>query len=194
MNSRAILLGALVGLAVAFPASAGPRDDVLAGMNKCVSVADDKERLACYDALKPQVQAAAAETPQQVAKEEGSSWFGLDHLFEGRPAPQVEPKQFGSDRLPAQEQAKVMPPAIAAAHDLESITATLTDFAFNHTDRFIVFLDNGQVWQQSDGDSDKAHFRTKPGDNTVIITRGMIGTYQLQIGTAKKIYKVTRIK
>jgi uncharacterized protein YgiB involved in biofilm formation len=194
MNQRAILLVAAAALFIAAPVHATTRDDLLKAVNTCMAIAGNAERLACYDALKPQVQAALAETPEQVAKEESSSWFGLDHLFGGKPAPQVEPKQFGSDQLPPAEQAKVMPPEIATIRELDTITATLTDYALTASGHFIVFLDNGQVWQQSEGDSDTIHFRHNPKDNTVSISRGIVGTYDLKLNTANQIYKVRRQK
>jgi hypothetical protein len=194
MNQRAILLVSMAALLIVAPAHAATRDDLLKAMDKCMAVADNAERLACYDALKPQVQAALALTPEQVAKEESSSWFGLDHLFGGKPAPQVEPKQFGSDQLPPAEQAKVMPPEVAIVRELDSISATLTDYALNSSGHFIVFLDNGQVWQQSEGDTDTIHFRHDPKDNKVRITRGLMGTYDLKLNTANQIYKVRRQK
>src|SRR5436190_14300218 len=104
MNQRAIFLVSAAALFIAAPVHAATRDDLLKAMNKCMEVADNAERLACYDALKPQLQAALAQTPEQVAKEESFNWFGLDHLFAGKAAPQVEPKQFGSDQLPPAEQ------------------------------------------------------------------------------------------
>jgi hypothetical protein len=193
MNQRAILFVS-AALFVAAPACAATRDDLLKAVNQCMAVADNVERLACYDALKPQVQAALAKTPEEVAKEESSSWFGLDHLFGGKPAPQVEPKQFGSDQLPPAEQAKVMPPEVTIVRELDSITATLTDYALTSSGHFIVFLDNGQVWQQSEGDSDAIHFRHDPKDNKVSITRGLMGTYDLKLNNANHIYKVRRQK
>lgn len=194
MNQRAFLLVSAVALFIATPVHAMTRDELLNAMNKCMAVADNSERLACYDALKPQVREALAQTPEQAAKEESSSWFGLDNLFGGKPAPQVEPKQFGSDQLPAAAQAKVNPPQITTIRELDSITATLTDYALTATGRFIVFLDNGQVWQQSESDTDTIHFRHDPKDNKVTISRGLMGTYDLKLNTANHIYKVRRQK
>lgn len=194
MNSRALLLGCALAVAATTPALATSRDDLLNAMNKCGAIADNTERLACYDGLKPQVQALLAQTPQEVAKEESSSWFGLDNLFGGRPAPQVEAKQFGSEKLPAKEQAKVNPPEINTIRELDSISATLTDYAYTHTGRFIVFLDNGQIWQQTEADTENVHFRHDPKDNKVTITRGMMLTYDLKLNTGNKLYKVRRQK
>ncbi|HEY1707509.1 MAG TPA: hypothetical protein VGG10_04545 [Rhizomicrobium sp.] len=197
MNSRAILFGIILVATVMAPAAADPRGDLLNAMNKCVAIADDKARLACYDALKPQLQAALAEPAAQVAKEEGTSWFGLDHIFgSSNETPQTEPKQFGADRLPPEEQAKVNPPPpqVAAAKELDSITATLTDYALTPTGRFIVFLDNGQVWQEIEGDTATAHFKKNPKENIVTISRAFLGSYALTLNDLNQSYKVKRMK
>jgi hypothetical protein len=197
MNSRTILFGLILAAAVMVPAAADQRGDLLNAMNKCVAIADDKARLACYDALKPQLQAALAEPAEQVAKEEGTSWFGLDHIFGGKDAPQTEPNQFGADRLPAEEQAKTNPPPPPEAtpvKELDSMTATLTDYALTPTGRFIVFLDNGQVWQEIEGDTATAHFKKNPKENTVTITRALLGSYALTINDLNQSYKVKRMK
>jgi hypothetical protein len=196
MNLRAMLVSVVVLAALSGPARADAQRDILEGMNKCSAIADDHERLTCYDALKPQLQAALA-TPPPVAKKDDSSWFGLDHIFGGdSERPQTEPKQFGSERLPPPEQAKVNPPPPEApkVQEIDSITATVTDYALTPTGRFVVFLDNDQVWQQIEGDTYKAHFKKNPKDNTVVISRAFLGSYALKINDLNQVYKVKRVK
>ncbi len=51
------------------------------------------------------------------------------------------------------------------------------DYSFNPYDKFLVVLDNGQIWQQLESDSGiKAPFH-KGEKNTVTISRGFIGSY-----------------
>jgi hypothetical protein len=57
-----------------------------------------------------------------------------------------------------------------------------------------VFLANGQVWRQLQGDADRARFRTNPKDNTVTISRGAFGSYSLTLNGSDKVFKVTRVK
>ena len=88
---------------------------------------------------------------------------------------------------PAAGESAAPPPP----EQIESITAAVTDYSFNPFGKFIVFLDNGQVWREID--PDLAHFN-KGGANTVTIERGMMGSYNMRINDGNKIYKVTRIK
>ena len=60
--------------------------------------------------------------------------------------------------------------------------------------KFILFLDNGQVWQQIEGDADRANFHKDPKDNKVTIERGLIGSYNLMVNDSTRTYKVERIK
>jgi len=189
------LSAAVVLLASA--ALAGPRDDVIAAMGKCATISDDKSRLACYDALAPRVKEAQGTPPAALpgnrapTEEEQKSWFGfnLGSLFASSPEQQSTPQQFGSDKLPethAQEE--------AAAETVDSISAGVTDYAFTPFGKFIVFLDNGQVWRQEEGDSDRAYFHKAAKDNTVTIKRGLLGSYNLTINDSNRLFKVTRVK
>ncbi|MGN6147582.1 MAG: hypothetical protein ACTHPD_03480 [Rhizomicrobium sp.] len=182
-------------------ALAGPRDDVLEAMGKCATLTDNKARLDCYDAVAPRLRDALNRPPEALShpptEEEQKSWFGfnLDGLFGSNgtpPAVQTTPGQFGADKLAAKEA----PAAEGAAQPeqpkaIESITAAVTDYSINPFGRFIVFLDNGQVWKQID--SDVAHF-SKGGSNTVMIERGMMGSYNMHINDGNHVYKVTRVK
>jgi hypothetical protein len=177
-------------------ALAGPRDDVIAAMGKCTTISDDRARLACYDGLTPWLEEALG-TPSDAlqgnrapTEDEQKSWFGfnLGSLSGASPKQQTTLQKFGSDKLPeTQAQAD-------AAETIDSISAGISDYAFTPFGRFIVFLDNGQVWRQEEGDSDRAYFYKSPKDNTVTIGRGAFGSYNLKINDSNKIYKVTRVK
>jgi hypothetical protein len=199
MRAIAVTLGLLA--VASGPALAGPRDDVLDAMGKCATLTDNKARLDCYDAVAPRLRDALNRPPEALShpptEEEQKSWFGfnLDGLFGSNgtpPAVQTTPGQFGADKLAAKEA----PAAEGAAQPeqpkpIESITATVTDYSINPFGRFIVFLDNGQVWKQID--SDVAHF-SKGGSNTVLIERGIMGSYNMHINDGNHVYKVTRVK
>ena len=191
------LAGLAVVLFAACAANAASGDDVIAGLGKCAALTDSTLRLACYDRL-----AAGAATPAQPAmqipvaapKEDEKSWFGLDvggWFGSGTPpARQTKPEQFGSEAMPPPPVAPGEPPPPMA---LDSITATVSDYALNPFGRFTVFLDNGQIWRQQDGDTDHAHF-SKHAKDQVTISRGVFGSYNLTIGDHSQVFKVKRIK
>ena len=211
MNRWMLGAAAAVFFAAA-PALAQDRQQVLEALTKCADLTDDKARLACYDALAPRVKDALATPPSAVAsnapptKEEQESWFGfnIDNLFGTAPSQQTTPEKFGADKLPppppppapppGSAEAQAAPPPPPEPQELESITAGVTEYAFTPFGKFIVILDNGQVWRQLEGDADKAHFEKNAKDNKVTISRGFIGSYNLKINDSEKVYKVTRVK
>jgi hypothetical protein len=195
---------AAAALFFAVPALAADQREVLEALGKCAGLADDKARLACYDGLAPQVKDALSAPPAAVAsaqppgpptEEQQKSWFGFDvgGLFGTAPAQQTTPQQFGSDKLPPPPPP---PPGTTPAQPppIDSITAGVTDYAINPFGKFIVFLDNGQVWKQEQGDADRAQFRKNPKDNKITISRGFIGSYNMTLNDSTKVYKVTRVK
>jgi hypothetical protein len=174
-----------------------PTQDLLEALGRCAAIADDHARLACYDTMSPRLKDALAAPPASLpgnrapTAEEERSWFGFDlgNLFGASPAQQTTPQQFGSDRLP-ETKAKEETAALA----VDRITAGVSEFAYNPFGKFIVFLDNGQVWKQIEGDVDRATFPNPGKDNKVTISRGFIGSYNLTINDSAKVFKVTRVK
>ena len=198
MNSRIAAWVIVLTAAGMLPLRAeAPAQDVLEAIGRCAAIADDHARLACYDAVAPHVKDALAAPPESLpgnrspSVEEQRSWFGFDlgNLFGAGPSQQTTPQQFGSDRLP-ETHAK----EDATAAVVDNITAGVTDVAFTPFGKFIVFLDNGQVWRQIEGDSDHAIFRKPAKANTVTIGRGFIGSYNLTLNGSVKLFKVTRVK
>lgn len=197
MNWR-IVSAALAAFSLfAIPAAqAGPRDDVLEALGKCAAIADNTSRLACYDALGPQLKTALATPPpaldRKPTREEEESWFGFNigDLFSGGSAKtQTTPEQFGNDRVP-QTQAALD----SAQQEVDSIGAGVTDYSYTLAGKFVVFLDNGQVWRQIEGDAERAHFLRDPKANKVTISRGFMGSYNLTINDSAKVFKVARVK
>lgn len=167
-------------------AHAAPQDSLLHALADCAGMADAAARLACYDRLAPQFRPPAP--PTRAEKE---SWFGLDTLFGGgEDKPQATPQAFGEERIPKTPEQR----AEAEKQSVDSITAKLSDYAKNAAGKFIVFLDNGQVWSQLSSDSGKASFAKAPKDNTVTIERAFLGSYSMTISNNTKLFKVKRLK
>jgi hypothetical protein len=208
MNLRHFFTGAAISLAVSGAAAAQGADGaLLQALGGCAGLSDNAARLACYDRLAPQVKAALAvpaataaappsapEAPavasaQRPTEKDQSSWFGFDmgDLFGSSPKAQTTPGQFGADQLP-QKQASVQ------KHEIDSITAGLQEYAKTPFGKFIVFLDNGQIWRQLQGDDGVAYFPRDLKGVSVEISRGLLGSYNMHLVGSARTYKVERVK
>jgi hypothetical protein len=195
MNCRTAVLAIFTFIALTHTAFAASRDDTLEAVAKCATILDDKLRLGCYDTLAPTVRDALGTPPQTLARtpteQEQKSWFGFDiaGLFGGADkSPQGTPQQFGQENV---ESAAL--PAAPEMQEIESITAGVTDYS-SRDNKFTVFLDNGQIWQQLNGDNSVARFRSNPKDNTITISRGFLKSYNLKLNDENSYYKVKRLK
>jgi hypothetical protein len=196
MNFRAVAVTTLGFLAILSGAvHADPREDLLQAINKCAAITDDKARLGCYDAIAPHLHDVVNVPPPVMTtpptKEEEKSWFGfnLGNLFGSSAPAQTTPQQFGQETTaPVQQKVE------SAEQEVNSIAAKVTEYSFTLDKKFIVFLDNGQVWRQQQGDTGEAHFHRAATDNTVTIERGVFGSYDLMINDGNASFKVMRVK
>ena len=195
MNCRSALFAISALIAFSSAALAASRDDTLGAVAKCATIVDDKLRLGCYDSLAPRVRDALGTPPDKLAgnpsADEQKSWFGFDiaGLFGGNDkATQATPQKFGQESV--QNDA---PAAAPEMQEIDSITAGVTDYSFRDN-KFTVFLDNGQIWQQLSGDSNVARFRNNPKDNSITISRGFLKSYNLKVNDDNSYYKVKRLK
>lgn len=167
---RPAILSICAGAVLALPAGyARATDDP----HKCVTVADDAARLACYDRAFGRTPAAKAAPSAQATAPVGST----------APTATGSASEFGLSE--AQRQAK--DPARAASSP-ESISAKAISVRWRKYGEFVVTLDNGQVWEQLEPMPSAV---VKVGDS-VTIKKGWLGSYMLvtagRVGT-----KVRRI-
>src|SRR5262249_39848760 len=101
-----------------------------------------------------------------------------------RPAPKPE---LSREQLPK-------PEGPAAAEQDDSMTAGVTDVSLTANGRLVLVLDNGQVWQQLDGDVVRFAPRGKFEAIQATISRGSFGSYNLQFAGQHALYKVRRVK
>lgn len=149
----------------------------------CTDIADDAERLACYDANKeassiiPKVPAAPvqqqpAPAEQQVPPAEASVGDPDDRAGTTVAAP--APDDFG--RAEPFDASK------------EYIEASIVEIATSANIDYLR-LDNGQVWREVED----SHLRFKEG-RKITITEGILGSFDLRMEGIKNIVKVRRVR
>lgn len=169
----------VIALFAAGLARADPAQDALTAIAKCADIVDSAERLKCFDAAAALAKNALA-APAQRAEESKSwlDWFG----FSRPPKPVVKPEDFGK---PAPEP---------GPGEITEITATVVEFAKTPRGRSIFFLDNGQVWRQSEGDLTDVRAPPPGAPMKVKIEAGVLGSYNLTIEGRNGLIKVSRLK
>jgi hypothetical protein len=163
-----IRLGLLIGCsAIAARTNAGPREEVLARAARCAAIAEDAAWLACY---------RAAAAPMEAALAAATIGFGHAAPLQATP-------------LTAPPAAKRPAPDSATDH----LTAHVLKVTFSPQNYFILVLDNGQVWQQINGDDEFAVLKRPAQEYEVTIRHGFFGSYNLTFTGVAGLFRVRRI-
>ena len=170
---RMIVMTAVLAT-VALPVSAQP---LQAQLSRCVAIPGVLQRLACYDSV---ARGAGVVAPPVAA--------APAYRAPPPPAPvasYVPPAAgLGSERV---QQA----PQVAAARPPQALTAKVTKVTFDPHGRFTMTLEDGQVWRQVAGDET---ILRDPRVQSVRISRGALGSYDLTVIGRNASYKVTRLQ
>jgi hypothetical protein len=169
---------------VAAPAHADTRDDVMAAMQRCSIIQDERTWLDCtYGA-------------QQIMRAK----LGLP------PAPEFQQRLVPPASVPLPSVAAAAPRRTSASAPQPQrrsgflpwldgssgaiAASTLARVQYNQQGAFVVTLDNGQVWRQANADlGRKPNLRT---GTRVTITPGSLWTYNLKADGDPHSYKVER--
>ena len=158
-------------------------DEILA----CRAVDNEAERLACFDrTTTPTADSiAAATTPdegdgrQSLAQASNDGASLIDDSFGAKDLQQRRSKKEKKKKDESDEQ----------------LRAKLVGLRFTNSGRYIITLDNGQVWRQIRGDTETLRFPRITGDGVpIIIKEALFGSYRLRTEASKRTIRVERIK
>jgi hypothetical protein len=187
MNIGKTILMAALGCIAASQAQADPRSDVLAGIQRCGVINDDRVWLDCvYGANQPmRAQLGLSPAPE----------------FQQRLVPPVQlgvvaPQPMSSNAPSAQAVPRSKPGFMTRMLGMDAPLAVsrMTSYRFDGSGAFIVALQNGQEWRQTDVLGGKVSWLKKPSDYTVTITKGTFGSFGLRTDDNPRSYKVERLK
>lgn len=170
---------AAIGTLLTMPALADTRDDVMAAMQRCSVMQDDRTWLECTYGAQQIMRAKLGLPPapdyQQRLVPPASSVS----------APVAEPRRPVSSAPRRSSFWQVLggnAPPVAVS--------TLTAIDYDGQGAFVITLQNGQVWRQVDAESaPKAHLRI---GSKVTITPGAFYSYNFKSDDNPHIYKVMR--
>jgi len=183
MNKR--ILFAIMTL-LPLPAVADTRDEVLAAMQRCQAIPDDRTWLDCTYGAQQMMRAKLGLPPAPE--------------FQQRLVPPAAgPYQASTSPTQAGSQANAGKPAPLSrrkASFFQILTGTaqplaisnLTDIRYDSRGAFLLTLQNGQVWHQVDPD-----FGTKPRMKVgakITVSPGAMGSYNLKSDQDSHMYKV----
>ncbi|HWM61256.1 MAG TPA: hypothetical protein VNN98_03850 [Rhizomicrobium sp.] len=181
------LLCAGISIAAAAPVKADTRDEVLAGIQRCGVIRDDRTWLDCiYGANQPmRTQLGLPPAPE----------------FQQRLVPAIQPgTQPGITPPPLRSVARPAPrkkPGFFATLLGETqpvAVSKMASYRYEKNGAFIVALENGQEWRQTDVDGGTASWMKPPSTYTVTITPGAFGSYSLHTSDNPRVYKVEPVK
>ena len=164
----ALALGASASLATAPKPLASPA--VVQALLDCGKIADNGERLACYDKAAAALQSATA----------SGDLVAIDR--EQRRAARRQSFGFALPSLSFLDRGEKEGPA-------SHVTATVEEANQDPTDRWVIRLDDGAVWEQTEPE---ALGRRPHKGSTVVISRGAMGGFFMTIdgegaGKAKRV-------
>ena len=175
----------LMVLAAATPAHADTREDIIAAIERCGVINDNKVWLDCaYGAIQPM-----------------RAQLGL------QPAPEFQQRLVP----PAQTVYAAPPPPVRAASaaprprkkpgffdnllNAPPVTVSkMASYRYEKNGAFVIALENGQQWRQTDTAGGTVSWTRAPADYTVTVTQGAFGSYSLRTSDNPRTYKVEPVK
>ena len=159
----------------------------LATAEVCNQIADDEERLACFDSAysgagSSDIRVGDANVPEHlpVASDSAVDQSAPEGLADDDKTPDAAIRSASDEEL-SEERA-------FDARD-EDIEATIVEVATSALKIDYVSLDNGQVWRETEN----SRVRFKVGQK-IEIQEGIFGSHNLSIEGSDKTVKVTRVK
>lgn len=172
-------------LVLATPALAGPREDTLAGIERCRALSNDRVFLDCvYGAAQPLRTALglAPATPGQVG------------LVPPAPGAAPRPAPMMPAPIPAARAQTAPQPRLPGGQAIGKATRDwLETYSFDRRGLFTILLGNGQMFRQDPSDPARADWRGRASDYRVMLVMENARTGQMSVQGDKPVYRVVKI-
>jgi hypothetical protein len=169
---------------------AGTRDDVIAGVERCGVIHDDRVWLDCvYGAQQPmRAQLGlppAPEFQQRLVPPTGTMMPAQNGTATSVPSAAARP-------APPRKKAGFFATLIGSAPPVT--VSRMASYRYDKNGAFIVTLDNGQEWRQTDVVGGSANWLKAPASYKVTISQGAFGSYSLITDDSPRAFKVEPVK
>ncbi len=160
-------------------------------LRRCADMSTAERRLACFESLLDAPQPpAAAEAPvpaaapaAQAAADTAMTEAAAEAAPAAEPVATAQPgSDFGSEYVKEDDDED---------DDRRDVTATVNEVTLDRYKRLHFQFANGQVWRQLEARRFQ-YPKNEPFD--VVISRGVLGDYQLRVGGEGRMTRIKRVK
>ncbi len=186
-----MLVLACAGVCAATAASAQPsaRDAVLAGVARCGVIQDDRVWLECvYGAQQPMRAKLALPPAPEFQQRLVPPASASASAAASAPAPQASAKPTPAPRRKPGFFQSLLGDAPPFA------TSRMKSFRYEKNGAFVVSLENGQEWRQTDVEGGGVSWNRAPSSYIVTITSGSFNSYSLGTNASPRKYRVERLR
>jgi hypothetical protein len=165
---------------------ASAQDSLSAQLTACLPISGMLQRLACYDRVAHSLGPAPRSAPVQRPLASAPPPVAYVPPVAAAAPPVMAaapPTGLGSERLPRT--------ASAVPRRAQELIANVASVTYDPRSRFTITLDNGQVWRQLEGDTTVLQGAQNA---TVRISRGALGSYDLNVVGRNATYRVLRLQ
>ena len=153
------------------------RDEVMSSAVRCTALGDERQWLDCY-------YAAAQPMRVRLGLEGAPRTPALQTILPAQAPPPANPAPgFGMRTLP-----------VSPLGNADHLSVQMASYSFDKLGWFTVTLRNGQVWRQVNGDTTYARWKKPAGTYQVRLSKGFLGSYNLQVRGEPGLFKVHRIQ
>jgi hypothetical protein len=183
-----------ISIAVMPPARADTRGDVLAGVQRCGVIHDDRTWLDCvYGAQQPMRGQLglppAPEFQQRLVPPAGMMV-----------QPTIAPQGIAPAPVPMRQAARPVPRkkpgffATLIGDAPPTAVSRMASYRYEKSGAFVVTLENGQQWRQTDVEGGTVTWTRQPSSYRVTVTPGAFGSYSMHTDENPRVYKVELVK
>ena len=165
---RTFWIAAFLGVFLFSGSASAQADGLKSDLLACKALEKDKKRLKCLDAVLSSI-------------DEGTVLSDASDNVEQNPDDDFGAIDLAKEREKTRKTPKVL-------------TASLVEIARNNRGKYVIILDNGQIWRQLRADTSRLLIPRNESGQEVTIKRRSLGAHTFSFASDKRSIRVERIK